>query len=208
MNEYAIFILSAAVSVVVNALGRTRRSSGPLRILVVKLDHLGDVVLATPALGALRERYPDAAIDVLVHPGSAVVVEHNPAVTRVVTYRSERFARPGPSSVDGMSRLREIARAGYDVIVELRGDERTLLLPFLAGATRRVDRGTVRIRESLRRRARGAAHRPMHEVEVNLEVVLPLLGGRASRSVPAPPPAPRCSESSRSGASRAMRGSS
>ncbi len=182
MSEYAIFILSAVVSVVVNALGRARRSSGPLRILVVKLDHLGDVVLATPVLGALRERYPDAAIDVLVHPGSAVVVEHNPAVTRVLTYRSARFTRPG-TSVDGMSRLREIARAGYDVIVELRGDGRTLLLPFLAGAIRRVDRGTVRIRKSLRRRARGA-HRPMHEVEVNLEVVRPLLGGAPAAERP------------------------
>jgi predicted lipopolysaccharide heptosyltransferase III len=176
MNEYAIFILSAAASVVVNALGRIRRSSGPLRILVVKLDHLGDVVLATPALGALREGYPDAAIDVLVHPGSAIVVENNPGVTRVLTYRSARFARPGGASVDGMSRLREIARAGYDVVVELRGDGRTLLLPFLAGATRRVDRGTVRIRESLRRRTRGAGHPPMHEVETNLEIVRSLLG--------------------------------
>ena len=181
MSEYLLFILSAAVSALVNVWGLLRGRGEPRRILVVKLDHLGDVVLATPALRALRDRYPEAAIDLLVGPGSIPAVAGNPAITRVLTYRSPRFARRTGAGVpdttaDGVARLREIAREGYDTIVELRGDGRTLLLPFLAGARRRVDRGTSRILLRLERRKA-----PLHEVEANLEIVRPLTRGRAAR---------------------------
>lgn len=177
MSEIVLFLLSAIVSAIVNLSGRLRGRAAPRRILVVKLDHLGDVVLATPATRALRVRYPEASIDALVHPGSAVVLAGNPSITRILTYRSPRFARG--RAADGLSRLREIARARYDTLVELRGDERTLLLPFLCGATRRVDRGAARIRHALRR-LRPGTPRVIHEVEANLEVVLPLIGPRSA----------------------------
>jgi heptosyltransferase-2/heptosyltransferase-3 len=177
MNEYALFFLSAAVSLVVNALGRLRGRSAPSRILVVKLDHLGDVILATPAIRALHERYPKAAIDVLVHPGATAAVAHHPGVHRVLTYRSPRFSRDG--GADDSSRLREIARTRYDTIVELRGEVRTLLLPFRTGARRRVDRGTVRLRNKAWR-VLGRAP-VLHEVETNLEIVRPLVGMPAAR---------------------------
>jgi predicted lipopolysaccharide heptosyltransferase III len=177
MNEYILFVLSAGVSAWVNAVGRPLGRPDPRRILVVKLDHLGDVILATPALRALRERYSEAEIDVLVHPASVVAVARHPAVTRVLTYRSPRFARGG--TADDASRLREIARGRYDTVVELRGDSRTLLLPFWTGARRRVDRGTVRLRNRLQR---GFGLAPtLHEVETNLAVVRPLVGTLASR---------------------------
>ena len=41
------------------------------RILVVKLAGIGDLLLATPALQALRDSYPQAKIDLLVTPDSA-----------------------------------------------------------------------------------------------------------------------------------------
>ena len=50
MSEILLFVLSALVTQVVNAMGRVRGRAEPRRILVVKLDHLGDVVLATPLL--------------------------------------------------------------------------------------------------------------------------------------------------------------
>ena len=134
-----LFILSAAVSAWVNAVGRLRGSSDPRRILVVKLDHLGDVILATPALHALRERYPGAEIDVLVHPASVVAVAHHPAVSPG-PHLPGRLASREAGRPDDASRLREIARTRYDTVVELRGDSRTLLLPFWAGPTARRSR--------------------------------------------------------------------
>src|SRR6185312_15723880 len=54
------------------------------RILVVKLATIGDLLLATPALRALREIYPHATIDLLVTPGSADLLEGWNGINHVI----------------------------------------------------------------------------------------------------------------------------
>jgi lipopolysaccharide heptosyltransferase II len=184
VNEYALFIASALVSALTNLFGYARRSVSPRRILVVKLDHLGDVITATPALRALRDAHVATEIDLLLSPTVAPLFQGSPLATRVLVYDSPRYRRGAtPSSA---ASLRDSIRARYDVIVEMRGDWHTLLLPFRTGAWRRVDRGTVRLRDWIGRRLSGGSERrraPLHEVEANYEIVRPLLASAA------PPPA-------------------
>ena len=181
MSEYLLILASALVSGVISLAGRFRRRS-PERVLVVKLDHAGDVVLATPAIRALREALPNARIDALVAPGSRFIVQGNPRLTALHVYDSGRYrrgAKPGsPADRGPIAVLTDVARSRYDTIVELRGDWWTLLLPFLCGASRRLDRGTVRLRDWIGRRRPGAkaSRAPIHEVETNLEIVRPLTG--------------------------------
>lgn len=182
MSEYLLFLCSALVSRLTNLLGRLH-GARPERILVVKLDHFGDVLLATPALRALRDARPDIPIDVLIAPGSAAALEGNSAVTRLLLYESRRYRRGDahvPGRADGFGTVRNVARGGYTTVVELRGDAWTLLLPFLTGARRRVDRGSVRLGQWFAQRLTrtGRARAQLHEVETNLEIVRPLLGSR------------------------------
>src|SRR5262245_40179853 len=58
----------------------------PNRILVVKLSDIGDVLTATPALRLLRESFPQARIDVLVPPRSAVVLRGLSSVDEVIVF--------------------------------------------------------------------------------------------------------------------------
>ena len=171
MKEPVLFLASAIVGVAANALGSFRRR-GPERMLIVKLDHVGDLVLASAAIQALRDAHPEAVIDALVAPGSAFVLAGSSAVNRVLTYESPYFRR-GPRD-EHAPRLDEVVRDRYTTIVELRGDWDTLRLPFRCSARRRVDRGTVRLQNWLARRF-DAGGSPLHEVETNLRVVRPLL---------------------------------
>ena len=50
----------------------------PNRILVVKLDHLGDVLLATPVFSNLRQAYPNAELHALTGTWSRIVLEKHP----------------------------------------------------------------------------------------------------------------------------------
>src|SRR4051812_41910216 len=65
----------------------------PQRILVVKLATLGDVLLATPALRALRLSFPTAHISVLSTEASAVVLDGNDAVDAVIHFDKFAFDR-------------------------------------------------------------------------------------------------------------------
>jgi ADP-heptose:LPS heptosyltransferase len=49
-----------------------------LRILLVRLRQIGDVVFTTPAIHALRRRFPDAQLSYIVEPAAAPVVLTTP----------------------------------------------------------------------------------------------------------------------------------
>ncbi len=57
-----------------------------MNILVVRTDRIGDVVLTTAAVRALRKNYPDSRIAILVAPGTQDLVEGNPDIDEVIVH--------------------------------------------------------------------------------------------------------------------------
>ena len=55
----------------------------PLKILAIQFRYFGDTVLVVPALRAIRERYPDCALHVLVPEEVAPLLRHLPWLTRL-----------------------------------------------------------------------------------------------------------------------------
>ena len=93
----------------------------PQRILAVKLADLGDVLLATPALRALRQTYPDARIDALVTPHTSLLIQHSGLVDRVITFPKHAYDTPRallhPGRLWRMARLYATIRsADYDAV--------------------------------------------------------------------------------------------
>ena len=62
----------------------------PDRILVIQLRRLGDVLVTTPSVEALRLAYPRAEIDFLVEPPGDQLLEGNPHLSRVLRYDAKR----------------------------------------------------------------------------------------------------------------------
>jgi predicted lipopolysaccharide heptosyltransferase III len=101
------------------------------RVLVVRLRSIGDTVLATPSLYALRRFLPDAHIDVLLEDWVAPLLDASPDVDRVITVKRH----------DTSSRLRvvrQLRAEGYDVAFNLHGGSTAALLTFASGARHRV----------------------------------------------------------------------
>ncbi|MDP6293135.1 MAG: glycosyltransferase family 9 protein [Candidatus Woesearchaeota archaeon] len=100
----------------------------PQRILVLRLELMGDVVLATPMIAALRNRYKNAKISVVVRPGSAAALQKNKDVDEIIKLQPPHFG--GKGSWRDFLRL---ANKSYDLVIEPHGDPRNILVAFLAG---------------------------------------------------------------------------
>jgi ADP-heptose:LPS heptosyltransferase len=140
----------------------------PKNILLVRLDHLGDVLFARPCLQALRGRYPQAHLTVLTSSLGAELLRRDPHADEIIVWDAPWFARGG-ASVEGPGYWRlvkDLRRRRFDLSLELRGDLRQHVLLWLAGVRVRIGYGIT-----------GGAfllHRPLplaagiHEVERDL----------------------------------------
>jgi len=100
-------------------------------VLVVRLRSIGDTVLATPSLHALRRFLPEARIDVLLEDWVAPLLEGSSDVDRVLTVRRK-------SQSSRLRVARRLRAEGYDVAYNLHGGSTAALLVRASGARHRV----------------------------------------------------------------------
>ncbi|MFH0984236.1 MAG: glycosyltransferase family 9 protein [Candidatus Omnitrophota bacterium] len=104
------------------------------RVLVIRLDHIGDVVMSRPAIRALHKKFPHAAIDLLVTGDIAPLFASSKEIRSVIAAKHGWFDRKASFAQKWSEfwRLVGIVKAGsYDVGIDLRGDIRNILLMFL-----------------------------------------------------------------------------
>jgi ADP-heptose:LPS heptosyltransferase len=103
------------------------------RVVVIKTRALGDTLLATPALRALRKGFPRARLTAVVSPAGREVLVGNPGLDDVWVYDKRAF-NPW-THLQFLFRLR---RAHFDLGVALHATWRTAFLLWAAGIPRRV----------------------------------------------------------------------
>src|SRR5437764_7464335 len=105
------------------------------RVLLIRLRQIGDVVFTTPAIRAVRQRFPLAHITYVVEPDAAPVVERNPHITDVVVAPRHRGALQLAADLDLARRLQS---RRYDLAIDFHGGPRSSLLTWLSGAPVRI----------------------------------------------------------------------
>jgi heptosyltransferase-2/heptosyltransferase-3 len=165
------------VAQVVASAGREGRG---LRILVIRPDHLGDLLLATPALGLLRAALPDARITALVGPWGRPALAGRSEVDALDTCAFPGFTREPAGGLLAPYRLLlaeagRLRRARYDAALVLRVDHWWgAALAAYAGIPLRLGYGVPESRDFLTHAL--PADVTQHSVEENWRVVAALLG--------------------------------
>jgi len=161
---------------------RKRTRQPPQRILVVRTDRLGDLILSFPVIEALRTAYPSSQIDVLVNPDAAPLARLQRSIRHV--------------GIDGFHGLRGffglvrwLRQRSYDTVFHLYPRPRLALAAFLAPIPVRV--GTKYRYYSLLFNCRIPLHRvgsAMHERDLNLLLLqalgIPTEGAEAGIEIP------------------------
>jgi lipopolysaccharide heptosyltransferase II len=143
-----------------------------VNILLIRLRLIGDVVLTTPLLRALRRLDPAARIAYVVEPQALPVVSANPHLDEVVVAP----ARDARGRLTADQRLaRRLRRERYDIVVDLHGGPRSAWLSRATGAPRRIGyAATGRSWAYTERIDRSHAIGPCHSVVNQWDLILPL----------------------------------
>jgi len=116
-------------------------------ILITKPSSLGDIVLALPALRALRMSFPEARISWLIRPEFAPLIENHPHLDEIITFDRKLLGKawfhPGAFGAL-MSLIRKIRRSSFDVIFDFQGLFRTASLAWLSGCKKRFGMANAR----------------------------------------------------------------
>lgn len=147
------------------------------RILVSRLQHLGDVVLTLPAVYALRARFPKAGIDYLSRAAGAEVLDGEPVFGRVF-----RVPEKEEGAWAAWSMVRELRRRGYAAAVDFYSNPRSALLVRSTGARLRVG-GARRVRRHLYTHSMSVPVEIRSAIEHHLYYLRPL-GVNATASKP------------------------
>ncbi len=109
-------------------------------ILIIKPSSLGDIVLALPALTALRKSFPDANISWLIRPDFAPLLENHPHLNEVILFDRKFLGKAWyhPRAFGSLlSLIWRLRRSKFDLVIDLQGLFRTASLAWLSGCKNR-----------------------------------------------------------------------
>jgi lipopolysaccharide heptosyltransferase II len=106
-----------------------------VNVLLIRLRLLGDVVFTTPAVRALRRRFPDARLTYLVERAAAPAVLSNPHLDEVVVVPHTRGLQ---RMIDDVRLAKALRARRFDVVIDFHGGPRASWLAWATGAPRRI----------------------------------------------------------------------
>jgi heptosyltransferase-1 len=150
-----------------NPKGRPKIDPSSLRkILLVRLRRIGDVVMTTPAVAALKAGVPSASLTYLIEKPYSRLVEGNPSLEKVLAIEQNQ------KGADFLGLIRKIRREKYDAVLDFHGGPRAWYLTAFSAARIKAGYGikfrgfaySIQI-------SRGRPESPVHSVENHVEMV-------------------------------------
>ncbi len=95
------------------------------KVLLVRNDNIGDLICTTPAIEALRKKYPSAQIDIVVNSYNEDAIKENPFINKTYIYTKPKHKKGLVEKIKAafgkLKILVQIISEGYDAVVIFRG---------------------------------------------------------------------------------------
>lgn len=141
------------------------------RILVIRTDRIGDVLISTPVLKVLRQYYPMSYIAMMVSPYTEEIVKGNPFIDEVILLDKDGLHHGLWGTLKAVAGLK---RKKFDLVIILHPTFRTHLICFLADIKERIGydcKAPYFLTKALSHHKQEGAK---HEVEYNFDLLKPL----------------------------------
>src|ERR1051326_8301607 len=149
-----------------------------MNILLIQLKRIGDLILTTPAIAALREKFPDASISLVVSSAVKELVPAIAAIDKVYEVRGKT-----DDALDWIA----LSLGKFDYCLDFTRNDRSAFLTFLSGARKRITADHPNLRTKLRARSYNElVEGPvgfLHTVDYHLALLKPLGIENPSRAI-------------------------
>ena len=105
------------------------------RILIIRTDKIGDVLLSLPAVIAVREAFPDAYIAMMISPEAKDILAGNEYLNEVIIYDKKIKHKNALNTLGFISQIR---KKRFDIAIILHSTTRVNLIAFLSGIPARI----------------------------------------------------------------------
>lgn len=141
------------------------------RILISRLSAIGDCVLTTPVLCALRNRFPKAYIGWIAEPAAATLLTGHACLDQLIVVRKRWFK----SRKQVRELRRELLACRFDIAIDPQSLTKSSLVSWLSGASNRIGFNAPRGRElSVWLNRHLVTPTAEHIVDAQLELLKPL----------------------------------
>jgi predicted lipopolysaccharide heptosyltransferase III len=143
-----------------------------MKILLLQLKRIGDLILTTPVVAALRGHFPEAEVTIVVSSECADLLPAISGVDRVLMARRD---------LRDLALFFAVTGKRFDYCIDFTRNDRSAFLAFLSGARKRIV--SYRVRDQSKKRARfytdfvDVRMRDLHTIDYNLALLEPLRVG-------------------------------
>jgi predicted lipopolysaccharide heptosyltransferase III len=149
-----------------------------MNILLIQLKRIGDLVLTTPAIAALRKEFPEATLSLVVSRATEGLLPAIAGIDKALVLRGE-----ANDALDWM----KLAWGKFDCCLDFTRNDRSSFLTFLSKARKRITSDHPNLRSKIRARSYNefvdSPVRLLHTVDYHLALLQPLGIHHASREI-------------------------
>src|SRR5436190_4556866 len=149
-----------------------------MNILLIQLKRIGDLILTTPAIAALREKFPHAKLSLVVSPAVEGLLPAISGVDKVFVVRGK-----ADDALDWLA----LAWGKFEYCLDFTRNDRSSFLTLLSRARRRITSDHPNLRTKIRARSYNefveSPVRFLHTVDYHLALLKPLGISNPSRTI-------------------------
>ena len=140
-----------------------------MKILLIQLKRIGDLILTTPAIAAMRQKFPDAHLTLVISKDGKALAPAIAGVNKLLVM---------PRGLAGFGAAAAIATSKFDYCIDFTRNDRSALLVLLSRAKKRIVSFRIKVRSKFRTRFYNefVPHRmrDMHTIDYHLALLQPL----------------------------------
>ncbi|MEK6647325.1 MAG: glycosyltransferase family 9 protein [Candidatus Firestonebacteria bacterium] len=134
ISGLVICVISAFYTFVKYAKLWEKQEFSQKRILLIKLRNIGDMLISTPAIKAIRNKYKDSHMAFLCPKNSAEVFINNSYINEIIIYEKDKLN----SLFSHIEFFRLIHNKKFDIVINFEASFRSALISLLSGAKKRI----------------------------------------------------------------------